>query len=132
MVTNKVKYIDIPVYFLQKKLAMVFLFPNMKIIVSFWKIFAPNHVQVQLSFILLNLWPGSDSIHSVIQNTITSWYYTIFCELILLRECIIWSHVLCLALSVSTSLWIRLHCVLKNIIDTTKNVIDIVLLCAFP
>ena len=57
------------------KLTMVFSFLNMKSLVLFRKICAPNHYQVQLSVGVLNVWLGSDSITLVIHNTINSWDY---------------------------------------------------------
>ena len=43
-----------------------------------------------------------------------------------------WSCVLGLVFSVSTFSWIRSACVLENVIDMTKNIINIILLRSFP
>ena len=67
-----VKHIAIPAYFLQYFLTMLFLFQNIRIIVSYQQICASNHVQVQLSDGVLNGGLVSDSIQPVIQNTINS------------------------------------------------------------
>ena len=51
---------------------MVYLFQNMRSIMSCQKICAPNHVQLQLSVGVLNGLLDSDYIQPVIQNTINS------------------------------------------------------------
>ena len=64
--------------FYTKELTMVYLFQNMRSLVSFRKICAPKHIQVQLSVGITNGWPDSDYIWPLIQNTINSWDYMIF------------------------------------------------------
>ena len=54
-VTNRVKNIDIPVCFLQEQFDNGLFIPNMRSLVSFWQICAPNHVQVQFSVVVLNV-----------------------------------------------------------------------------
>ena len=54
VVTPRVKHIDIPVCFLQENFKIVSLLQNMRSLVSFRKICAPNHVQVQLSVGVIN------------------------------------------------------------------------------
>ena len=62
IVTPRGKHIDIPVCFLQEQLKMVFLFKNMKGVVSCRQICAPNHVKVQLSVGVINVCLDLDSI----------------------------------------------------------------------
>ena len=61
--------------FYKNNLTMVSLFQNMRSLVSCRKICSPNHLQFQLSVVVLNVWLGSDYIQPVIQNTINSWDY---------------------------------------------------------
>ena len=49
-------------------LTMVCLFPNMRILVSLCQLCAPNHVQVQLSVILINWRLGLYCIHTLKHN----------------------------------------------------------------
>ena len=52
--TPRVKHIDIPVFFLQETFDNVIFPQNMISLVSFQKIYSPNHFQVQLSVRVLN------------------------------------------------------------------------------
>ena len=52
---SRVKIIDIPVCFIQERFYYGLFFQNMRSIVSFRNKCAPNHIQVQLSFVLINL-----------------------------------------------------------------------------
>ena len=74
-VTPRVKHINIPVYFYKKFLTMVSLFQNMRSLVQYRQICAPNYLQVQLSIGVIYGWLESDYIQRVIQNTINTWYY---------------------------------------------------------
>ena len=62
----------------KKFLTMVYLFQNIINLVSYQQIFAPNHLQVQLSVGVINWWLDSDSIQPVIHNTINWWDYMNF------------------------------------------------------
>ena len=70
IVTHRVKKNDIKVCFIQDFLSMVYLFQNMRSIVSCHQICAPKHVQVPSSVGVLNIRLASDSTHTVILNTI--------------------------------------------------------------
>ena len=52
--TPRVKYIDIPVYFLLEQFVNDIFVPKYESLVSYRKICAPNHVQVKLSVKVIN------------------------------------------------------------------------------
>ena len=56
-------------------LKMVSLYQNMKSLVLFWKTCVPNHVQIQLSVGVINIWLASIYTHQVIPNSTNSWSY---------------------------------------------------------
>ena len=69
IVSPRTKHIDTPICFLQEKLTMFSLLQNMRILVSCQKICAPNHVDVQLTVVVINGLMDSYSIQLVIQNS---------------------------------------------------------------
>ena len=74
-VTPIVFKMDIPIFFIQEHLTMVFLLRTMISLMSYSNICAPNHVQVQLSVGLINRLLDSFSTQPKIQKNINSWYY---------------------------------------------------------
>ena len=76
IVAPRIKHIDIPVFFLNNNFKMVYLFQNMKILVSCHQICVPNHFRVQLSVGVLTGLLASTSTHPVILNIMNSWIYS--------------------------------------------------------
>ena len=62
-------------YLFKKILKMVSLYQNIKILVLFRKTCVPNHVQIQLSVVVINIWLASISTHPVILSSTNSWSY---------------------------------------------------------
>ena len=75
IVTTRVKILKFLYDFYKNNLKMVFLFQNIRSLVSWRQICAPKHVQVQLPVVVLNGWQDSDYVQPVIKNTINSWCY---------------------------------------------------------
>ena len=76
--TRIVKHIYISVYFLQENFDNGPFVKIMRSLVYCRQICAPDHVQVQISVVVLNGWMGSDYIQTVIHNTIKSWNFISF------------------------------------------------------
>ena len=122
---------------------MIFLFQNIISLVSCQHICAPNHVQVQLSVRLINVWMCSDYIQPGIHNTINSWDYMGFlwikwttksalCNPVLLKRVYYailryWYNIKRIYLFLNK---VGLHD--QNFYQYNKNIIDILFLCLFP
>ena len=99
----------------------------MRNMVSYQQICAPNHVQVQLPVGVLNGLLGSVYIQTVIDNTINSWYYVSLLWIKIPADSLLYD----ISFVAYTFSWTILDGVLENVIDTTKNVLNILFLYLF-